>query len=54
MIRCNNCESLFKSDEDLDRLKDEDNEEYLGCATCQTDMYLWILKKMNKTGGKAK
>lgn len=27
MIRCNNCESLFKSDEDLDRLKDEDNKE---------------------------
>ena len=50
VIRCSNCESLFKSDEYLDRLKDEDNEEYLGCATCQTDMYLMDIEEDEQNG----
>ena len=40
MIRCNNCGNLFEYAEELDILKDTNNAEYLGCAMCQTDMYL--------------
>lgn len=50
MIRCNNCGNLFENDEELDMLKDKDNEEYLGCAMCQTDAYLMDIEEDEMEG----
>lgn len=43
-IRCNNCGSFFKDEEELELLKDaESGEYYKGCPVCHTDSYLMDL-----------
>lgn len=40
-LRCNNCDTIFESDEHLVVVFDEKDKEYvLGCPTCNTDAYL--------------
>lgn len=41
-IRCNNCMRLFKNEDDLADLEDEDGP-FMGCPTCKTDEYLMDL-----------
>jgi hypothetical protein len=39
MTRCNNCMKVFKNDEELEMLQD-DNGFFKGCPTCKTDSFL--------------
>ncbi len=41
-IRCNMCYKLFRNDDDLACLEDEDGE-FKGCPVCKTDSYLMDL-----------
>lgn len=43
MIRCNNCMTVFESDEDL-KLMDDDGEYINACPHCETDSYLMDLE----------
>ena len=44
MIKCNNCNTLFKNDEDLEKQQD-DNGFYLGCNECNTDNFLMDIEE---------
>lgn len=48
-IRCNNCETIFESEDDLQTLQ-EDNEFFKGCPKCKTDKYL--MHPFNERGQK--
>ena len=49
MIRCNNCEQEFNSDDDLERIELPDKEICNGCPKCRTDAYLMDMGKQNDT-----
>jgi len=46
MIKCNNCDTLFKNDEDLENQHD-DRGFYLGCNECNTDSFLMDTEEVN-------
>lgn len=50
MIRCNNCYTVFLSDEELSIGKDsvDKNEITKQCHICETDSYLMDLEPLNK------
>ncbi len=41
-IRCNNCYRVFKDEDELEFLENEDGE-FKGCPVCETDDYLMDL-----------
>lgn len=46
VIRCNNCYKIFKDEEDLKHVYEENDKEFVfGCDVCKTDAYLFDIKK---------
>ena len=44
MIKCNNCDTLFENDEDLE-IQHDGRTFYLGCDKCHTDSFLMDIKE---------
>ena len=47
MIKCNNCDTVFDNDEDLEQQHD-DRGFYLGCDKCHTDSFLMDIEEVQK------